>query len=423
MTIVAIVLLLTFIVLIILGVPVAFSIILADFLALIVRGDIPLIVVPQRLFAGVNSFPLLAVPFFIIAGDIMLKGGITTRLIKFATSLLGWSKYCLAYINVAASAFFAAISGSGPATNAAIGGMMYEEMINNGYDKDFSAFLGAIAGSLGPLIPPSIAIVLWAMQTGISVGTTFIYSGVAGVILAFVYAFAARFSQRNNQKLKSIGHPTLKGIWIAFKDVIWGLISPLIIIVGIYSGYFTPTEAAVISVVYSWIVGMFIYKELTWKKLFECIIDSVLTSSMVLILVSVASLFSWILTIEGVGAYIRDLALAANNPNQFILVVLIIYLVLGCFIDAAPNIILTAPMLHPIAVELGIDPYHFAIMSVFALNIGLVTPPFGLNLFVSAGYSGCSLGGMVRKGKWLLIAGIIMIFVYAYFPQIYIWAR
>ena len=415
----------SFVLLLVLGVPIAFGIGVADLMSILAKANLPLTIIPQKLYTSIDSFSLLAIPLFIIAGDIMMKGGISKRLINLANAVLGWSKYCLAYVTVAASAFFAAISGSAPATNAAIGGMMYDEMTKNGFDPDFSAFLGAISGTLGPLIPPSIPIVIFATQnSGVSVKAMFSAAAVAGVILAIVYCLTAKFTLRKDTGIKvNSEKPTLRTFWLAFLDAIWGLISPLIILGGIYSGKFSATEAAVISVVYSLLIGFFVYKELTVKDVMESLLNSALTSGMVLILIGVASIFSWMLSVEGVGALLKGLVASAGlNKYAFLLIVTLIYLVLGCFIETIPIIILTSPIFFPIATGLGVDPVHFGILTVFNLVFGIITPPFGINLYVSAGYSKRDIFSMCRKGKYFFVAGIAMILVFTFLPQLYMWA-
>ena len=406
------------------GLPIAFSVGLASIAALAVRGGMPMVIVPQRLFVSTDSFPLLAIPFFIVAGDVMLQGGISKRLINLANSLLGWTRGSLAYVTVVASAFFGAISGSAPATSAAIGGMMFPEMRKSGYDPDFSAFLGAISGTLGTLIPPSIALIIFGTQTGTSVGSLFIVSGVGGVILAAVYCLTAKYSIRNAADIVvNASRPTVAGVRKAFREAIWGLMSPLIILGGIYSGKFTATEAAVIAVVYSLFVGFFIYKELTIRNTIESIINSCITTGMVLILVAVASLFSWIMSVEGVARMLKALVTSFGlGPISFFLAVNVIYLVLGMFIETIPIVILTAPIFFPIASSLGINPIHFGVVTVFNLSYGMITPPFGINLFVASGYSKCKLFDMVRAGKYFYIVGLAMVIIYSFFPGLIMWS-
>lgn len=410
--------------LLILGFPIAWSIAISSAAALISKGDLSLMVIPQRLFVASDSFTLLAIPFFILAGDLMLQGGISKRLINLAASLLGWMKYSMAYVTIVASAFFGAISGSAPATAAAIGSMMQKEMEKDQYDPDFAAFLGAISGTLGIIIPPSIALVIFGTNTGTSVSKLFTASAIGGIIIALVYCLTAKLSLRKETQIQPrFERIDWHKVWRSFIDAFAGIFSPVIILGGIYSGIFTPTEAAVIAVVYSLIVGFFIYRELDVHKTIQCIVNSAVTSGMVLILVATASLFSWIMTIAGTGTMLQALVLNSHlNKITFFLIVNVIYLVLGMIMETIPIILLTAPLFLPIATSLGIDPIHFGVVTVFNLAFGIVTPPFGMNLFVASGYSKRNLGGMVKRGKEYYIIGFALIIVLSLFPQLIMWS-
>lgn len=419
-----IVLLVSFFALLVLGVPIAWSIAISSTLSLLTNGGLPLVVMPQRLFVAVDSFTLLAIPFFVLAGDLMLQGGISRRLINLAASLMGWMKYSMAYVTIVASAFFGAISGSAPATAAAIGSMMQSEMEKDHYNSDFAAFLGAISGTLGIIIPPSIAMVVFGTNTGTSVGKLFSAGAVGGVMIALAYCLTAKLSLRKESEIQArFSSINWRNVWFALKDAIAGIFSPVIILGGIYAGIFTPTEAAVIAVVYSLIIGFFVYRELTVKKVFTCIVNSAVTSGMVLILVAAASLFSWIMTVAGTGTLLQNLVLSSNlNKVTFFLIVNVIYLILGMIMETIPIILLTAPILLPIAIMLGIDPVHFGVVTVFNLAFGIVTPPFGMNLFVASGYSKCNLADMVRKGKLFYVVGFAMILLLSLCPQLFMWS-
>jgi len=418
------ILIISFIFFMLIGLPIGFGIGLSSILALLTKSTIPLLVVPQRLFTAIDSFPLLAVPLFIFAGDIMMYGGISQRLVNLAKKTIGWSISGLAYVTIVASAFFGAISGSAAATTAAIGGMMYPEMVNANYRKPFASFLGAIAGTLGILIPPSIALIIYGTQTNTSVGDLFLGGAVVGVIATIIYCLTAKItlSLDKEVKVKAEPLPSWKEFGKAFAEAFWGLLSPIIILGGIYSGVFTATEAAVVAVIYSLFVGFFIYRELTIKRLIDCFVGSALTSSMVLLLVAVASLFSWILTIEGVANIMGGLVVQYGLTTvAFFIVVNILYLIMGMFIETIPIIILCTPIFFPVAQTLGIDPVHFGVITVFNLAYGMVTPPFGLDLFVANGYSKQQIAPMVSCGKWFYLAGFSMIFIFSFFPQLINW--
>lgn len=418
------VLFIVFFALLVLGVPIAWSIGISSLISILVKGDLALVLIPQRLFVATDSFTLLAIPFFILAGDLMLQGGISKRLINLALSLLGWMKYSMAYVTIAASAFFGAISGSAPATAAAIGSMMQSEMENDHYDPDFAAFLGAISGTLGIIIPPSIALVIFGTGTGTSVSKLFTASAVGGIIIAVVYCLTAKLSLRKEMQIQAhFSKIDLKNVWIAVKDAFAGIFSPIIILGGIYAGIFTPTEAAVIAVVYSLIVGFLVYRELDIHKTITCIVNSAVTSGMVLILVATASLFSWIMTAAGTGALLQQLVLSAHlNKVVFFLIINVIYLVLGMIMETIPIILLTSPIFLPIATMLGIDPIHFGVVTVFNLAFGIITPPFGMNLFVASGYSQRNLIDMVKKGKYYYVIGFALIIILSLCPQLIMWS-
>ena len=419
-----IVLFATFFGFLILGFPIAWSIGLSSLLSILAKGDLALVLIPQRLFVATDSFTLLAIPFFILAGDLMLHGGISKRLINLALSLLGWMKYSMAYVTIVASAFFGAISGSAPATAAAIGSMMQGEMEKDHYDPDFAAFLGAISGTLGIIIPPSIALVVFGTGTGTSVTKLFIASAIGGIIIALVYCLTAKLSLRKQTQIQEhFSRIDPKNVWAAVKDAFAGIFSPVIILGGIYTGVFTPTEAAVIAVLYSLLVGFLVYRELTVKKMVESVVNSAVTSGMVLILVATASLFSWIMTAAGTGTMLQELVLSIHlNKVTFFLLVNVIYLILGMIMETIPIILLTSPIFLPIAVMLGIDPIHFGVVTVFNLAFGIVTPPFGMNLFVASGYSKRSLVGMVRKGGYYYVIGFALILVLSLCPQLIMWS-
>ncbi len=419
-----IVLFATFFGFLILGFPIAWSIGLSSLLSILAKGDLALVLIPQRLFVATDSFTLLAIPFFILAGDLMLHGGISKRLINLALSLLGWMKYSMAYVTIVASAFFGAISGSAPATAAAIGSMMQGEMEKDHYDPDFAAFLGAISGTLGIIIPPSIALVVFGTGTGTSVTKLFIASAIGGIIIALVYCLTAKLSLRKQTQIQAhFSRIDPKNVWAAVKDAFAGIFSPVIILGGIYTGVFTPTEAAVIAVLYSLLVGFLVYRELTVKKMVESVVNSAVTSGMVLILVATASLFSWIMTAAGTGTMLQELVLSIHlNKVTFFLLVNVIYLILGMIMETIPIILLTSPIFLPIAVMLGIDPIHFGVVTVFNLAFGIVTPPFGMNLFVASGYSKRSLVGMVRKGGYYYVIGFALILVLSLCPQLIMWS-
>jgi C4-dicarboxylate transporter DctM subunit len=417
-------LLLVFFGLLVIFLPISFSIGLASTISLLVKGTIPLQVVPQKLFIALDSFTLLAIPLFIMVGDIMMEGGISKRLINLANHLVGWMKGGLAYVTITASAFFGAISGSAIATTSAIGGLMYPEMVKSKYNRSFAASIGAISGTLGILIPPSIAFIVFGTSTGTSVTDLFMVGMVAGIMVAILYMMAARLAISKNREGSTEDEPKPAGGGIAkaFLQAFWGLLSPLIILGGIYSGKFTATESAVVAVVYSIFIGMFVYRELTLKKLISILIKSAVSAGAILLLISVAQLFSFILTIENVSSMMKNMLLSAGvNALTFLLLANVLYLILGMLMETIPIIILTSPIFFPIAMQLGIDPVHFGLITVVNLAFGMATPPFGTCVFMANSYSGQPVLDIVKKTGWFYVFGLIGIALVTYAPSLVMW--
>ncbi|MDK2854944.1 MAG: C4-dicarboxylate transporter, DctM subunit [Bacillota bacterium] len=421
MSAVAVVLLTLLVVLIALGVPIAFALALASLGAILVQGQIPLLAVPQRLFTSTDSFALLAVPFFILAGEIMQQGGISRRLVAFANDLLGWVSGGLALVSIAACAFFAAISGSGAATTAAIGGVMYPEMKKRGYHPDFAAAVQALGGTLGIVIPPSIPFVVYGIITGASVGALFLAGVIPGMLGALAYMFLA-FALSRRAGYRSGELAGLGQLWHSFREAFWGLLMPLIILGGIYGGVFTPTEAAVVAVVYALAVALFIYREIGLKDLKRIFVGASITSAMVMFLIATAALFGWVMTRENIPQQLaRAIVAVAGTPLTFLLLVNVIYFVAGMLLDTVAIILLLVPILYPIAAQLGIDPVHFGLVTVFNLGIGQITPPFGVCLFVSSGISGISLERIARAIWPFFILAVLLTLLYTYVPSLSLW--
>ena len=353
----------------------------------------------------------------------MIQGGISRRLIDLANAMVGWIKGGMAYVTLVASAFFGAISGSALATTSAIGGLMYPEMIKKGYQPAFAAALGAVGGTLGILIPPSIAFIIFGTQTDTSVTKLFTGGAVAGVIVCVFYIIAARLGLAvSKTQTQESERPSLRKVVKAFFKAFWGLLCPIIILGGIYSGKFTATEAAAVAVLYTLIVGFFIYLELTVEKAVKAIIGAGISTATILFLVGVASLFSWILTIEGVGTLLSNAVTSAGlNKIAFLLIVNVIYLILGMLMETVPIIILTAPIFSPIAKMLGVDPVHFGIITVVNLAFGLFTPPFGTCVFMANSYSRQPVMSIVKKCAIFYIFGVLAILLITYVEPLTMW--
>lgn len=355
---------------------------------------VPMTQVSERLFNALNSFPLMAIPFFILAANIMSRGGISKRLTDFGASLVGHLRGGLAITAVLACMFFAAVSGSSPATVVAVGALMIPAMINNGYPKEFSTGLVATSGSLGILIPPSIPLIVYGIATEQNIGDLFIAGVLPGIlaglmllIMVVIVAWKKGYGHAGKEfKLSAADR------FKAFRDAILAILLPVVVLGGIYSGLFTPTEASAVAVGYSLVVSLLIYREIKFSELWEVTIASARTSAMVMFIIANGILFTFVLASERIPGQISGTIAAWDlQPWQFLILVNILLLFVGCVMETSSAILILAPILLPIAMELGVDPIHFGIIVVMNLEIGMITPPLGLNLFVASGMSGMSV--------------------------------
>lgn len=403
----ALLLFLLLISLFIIGVPIAFSLGLASAVT-VWHGDLmPLLVIAQQLIASVNSFPLMAIPFFILAGYLMQNGGISQRLVDFSNTLVGSMTGGLAMVAIVTSLFFAAISGSGAATTAAIGSILIPAMLSKGYPGSYAAANQAASGALGVIIPPSIPLILYGIAANVSVGDMFIAGILPGVLvtltlLIFAYFFAKANGLGGNEK------SSLKDVLRAGRKAILAILMPIIILGGIYGGIFTPTEAAVVAVAYSFLIGFVIYREITLVSLVGILRQSAVTTAVVLSIIGAAGLYGRILQRLRVPDMISDFVISAiDSPLLFILLANFLLLVAGMFIEAAAAILIFVPILLPIAIGYGFDPVHFGIIMVVNLAMGMFTPPVGLNLFVASQITEISIARLT----WAVMpfVGIVLI--------------
>ncbi|QOR67239.1 TRAP transporter large permease [Cytobacillus suaedae] len=409
----------SFALLLLLSVPIGISIGLATLITIFYSGTLPVEFLAKELVTSVDSFPLMAVPFFILAGEIMGKGGISERLFNVANALVGNRTGGFAIATIVTCMFFAAISGSGPATVAAIGGIMIPAMVRQGYDKKFATAVVAAAGSIGVIIPPSIPMVIYGVTGNTSIGDLFIAGIVPGILVGLsMMVWAYYYSKKKGYK--GLAEPTsLKKIWKATWDAKWALLIPVIILGGIYGGYFTPTEAAVIAVVYGLFASMVLYKELKFKELPKVLIDSALTTATVLIIVGTATAFGRFLTIEQIPNKVANAMMSiSSEPIIIILLITVLLLFVGMFMDTLAAIIILTPILLPIAIQIGYDPVHFGILMIVNLAIGFFTPPVGVNLFVGSGISGVSMGALSRAVIPFVVAMIITLIFLTFIPQL-----
>ena len=405
-------------ILIVMNVPIAMSIGFATFIAIFTAGKVPLFLVGQRMFTGVDSFPLLAIPLFMLAGSLMDKGGISRRLIDLATAFVGHIHGGLGIIAVIACMFFAAISGSAPATVVAIGSIMVPAMINAGYDKAFSVALLAAAGTIGVVIPPSIPFVTYGVSMNASIGKLFAAGLVPGILMGLTlivlcYVVSVRKGYKATME-------TSKGRLAAIREAFWGLLMPVIILGGIYGGMFTPTEAAAVACLYGLIIGIFIYRELTLKLVYECLHSATIPSAMVLLIIGCATAMGWVTTAEKVPHAVATYMTSITESRIAMLLMLNgILLIVGCLMELNAAIILLGPILLPLLLQYKIDVVHFGVIMVVNLAVGLLTPPLGINLFVANGLrKDVDFKDIVKRVLPMVGALFALVLVLSYIPVI-----
>lgn len=411
----AAVLFISFAVLLLLGVPVGFTIAIAAFITLVV-GDVPALMMVQRIFTAQDSFSLIAVPFFILAGDLMSKGAVSKVLVEFAESLLGWIRGGLTIVSVLAGMFFAAISGSGAATTAAVGATLIPELEKRGYHVDKSAALIAAAGTIGVVIPPSVPMVLYAVIAEQSVNTLFRNGFIPGITMGAILIIIALVEARKLNYPK--GTPlSVKNVLRTFLHAIWGILMPLIILGGIFSGYFTPSEAADVAVIYSILIGFFVYRDLTPKGLMEIMKNSAKTSSVIMLIIGFSGPFGWVLANWKIPEMISKAVLSVSS-NAYIILFLIglIILVAGVFMETSSAIILLTPVFLPLVKAMGVNLVHFGVVFAVGLAIGMITPPVAINLFVASGITGLPMTKISKAIVPYLIGLIVVFFVILYAP-------
>jgi C4-dicarboxylate transporter DctM subunit len=408
----------TLVICFLINVPIGFALGMAALASLLASGSMPIAMIPQRMVAGANSFPLLAIPFFMLAGAIMERGGVSRRIVSLASALVGHITGGLAAVSIVACTFFAAISGSTPATAAAVGGLTIPEMEKRGYARSYASAVVASASCLGVIIPPSITMVIFGIVANVSVGQLLIGGILPGLFLSFILLCV------NYVRSRQLGYPTenrrtWRERWKTFADAVWGLMMPVIILGGIMTGVFTPTESAAIAVVYGLFVSFFIYRELGLRDLVPIFYKASLNSAMIMLLIAAASPFGWIMTIEQVPQ-IASTAILGLSSNMYVIYILmlVIYLILGTFMETGAIILLVVPIFAPIAEHLGIDMIQFGVVTVIALAIGMATPPVGIALFATCGIADITIGQLTRKIIPFLVALIVGLFILAFVPAI-----
>jgi C4-dicarboxylate transporter DctM subunit len=403
------------------GMPISISLGLTVLSFLFFMTQVPVESVALKLFTGIEKFEIMAIPFFILAGNFLTHGGVARRMIHFATSLVGHWPGGLGLGAVVACALFAAVSGSSPATVVAIGSILLPAMVRAGYPVKFGAGVVASAGGLGILIPPSIVMVMYAVSTNSSIGALFMAGVMPGLVLAAMLMFTTWYRAWRNL------YPRERtASWAerarAFRDSLWGLMLILVVMGGIYSGLFTPTEAAAMSAVYAFFVAVFVYKDMSLKDVPKTLLASANMSAMLLYIITNAVLFSFLLTHENIPQAISEWLLASGlGTIGFLLAVNILLLLMGNFMEPSSIILITAPILFPIAMKLGIDPVHFGVMITVNMEIGMITPPVGLNLYVASGISRLGLTDMTKAVWPWLLTMLVFLAIVTYWPPLSLW--
>lgn len=403
------------------GMPISIALGLTVLTFLFTMTEVPIEAVALKLFTGIEKFEIMAIPFFILAGNFLTHGGVARRMINFASSMVGHWYGGLGLAGVLACALFAAVSGSSPATVVAIGSILLPAMLKAGFPKNFGAGVITTSGALGILIPPSIVMVMYAVATNSSVGALFMAGVVPGLMLAGFLGFTTWY------RAKKFDYPrqpkaNLETRWKAFRDSIWGLLLIVVVMGGIYTGIFTPTEAAAMSAVYAFIVAVFVYKDMGLKDVPRVLLNSASMSAMLLYIITNAVMFSFILTNEQIPQSMADWMLAQGlNAIVFLLAVNILLLVAGNFMEPSSIVLIFAPILFPMAMKLGIDPIHFGIIMVVNMEVGMCHPPVGLNLYVASGITKMGITELtVAVWPWLLTMLIFLVLV-TYVPAISLW--
>jgi C4-dicarboxylate transporter, DctM subunit len=409
------------IVLMLTGMPISISLGLTVLTFLFTLTDVPIQSVALKLFTGIEKFEIMAIPFFILAGNFLTHGGVAKRMIRFASSMVGHWHGGLGLAGVMACALFAAVSGSSPATVVAIGSVILPAMVKQGFPNRFGAGVITTSGALGILIPPSIAMVMYSVSTNVSVGAMFIAGIVPGIALATLLGLTTWYIARKHN------YPRLPKAswgerWKAFREGVWGLLLVVIVMGGIYSGIFTPTEAAAMAAVYAFIVTVFIYKDMPLKRIPKVLLDSASMSAMLLYIITNAVLFSFLMTSENIPQAMADWMIAQGfGPVAFLLVVNILLLMAGNVMEPSSIILIMAPILFPVAVKLGIDPIHFGILIVVNMEVGMCHPPVGLNLYVASGITKMGISELtVAVWPWLLTM-LVFLGVVTYWPGLTLW--
>lgn len=403
------------------GVPVAVALGASTLVTSAIFADMDLMGMSSKIFDGLNKYTLMAIPMFILAGNFLARGSSAMRIIEFAKSLVGHLPGGLPIAAILAAIIFAAVSGSSPATVAAIGSVMYGAIKQAGYNEQFAIGTIATSGSLGILIPPSIVFIVYGVTADESIGKLFIAGVIPGLMIGVMMMVVTYFLAKKTG-FQAGQRANFKVQFIAFKNAFWALMIIVIVIGGIYGGIFTPTEAGAFSVMYAFFISVFVYKDTKFKDLYKIILDSAITSSMIFFIIANAMLFAHFLTDEQIPQQITQMITEANvGPLMFLLIVNILLLLMGQFMEPSSIVMITVPLLLPTGVALGIDPIHLGVIMVINMEIGMITPPVGLNLFVASGVTGLGLKQVVVASLPMTLVLLVGLFLITYIPVISLW--
>lgn len=408
-------------IMLLLGVPVAIALAGSALLFIVTNMTVPPFVVAHRMINGVDSFPLLAVPFFILAGNLMNTAGITHRIFQFALALVGWLRGGLGHVNVGASVIFAGMSGAAVADAGGLGAIEIKAMRDAGYDDEFSVGITAASSTIGPIIPPSLPMVIYGVVAGVSIGQLFAAGFIPGLIMALsLMGLVAYIAWKRNYPRDQAFR--LSVLWFTFRRAFLSLLTPVIIVGGILSGAFTPTEAAVAACAWALFLGLVVYRTLTLPRFLRVSFDTIETTAVVLLVVGAASIFAWVLTANRVPELVAGMLLAASDrPWVILLLINLILLIVGCFMETVAAITIMVPVLLPVAMELGIDPVHFGVIMVLNLMIGLLTPPVGMVLYVLARVANIRFERAVVGTAPFIIPLALVLLLITFVPQIVMW--
>lgn len=398
-----------FIILMVIGTPIAFAMGLSGVIGFITCSNVDISVLVQQICGDLNSFSLMACPFFLLAGELMSKGGLTNKIIDFCSALLGWIRGGLSIVTVGACMIFAGISGSGAADTSAVGSLVVPAMREKGYEDGFTASLLATAGALGPIIPPSMNMIIYSSITGDSVGKLFMDGYLPGFLIGIALMIMGIWYAKKKNISDKVGF-NLRRLWHTFVGAFGAIICPVIILGGILSGVFTATEAGIVACLYAVFCGTVIYRKLNWKNFWEAVYDACKTTGMVMMLLSTAAIYGYMFARAQVGNQLLDFLLSHNLSNiSFMMIIMVFSLIMGCFMDMLAVMMVIMPVLHPVVLQLGIDPIQFGVMFCIASVVGAVTPPVGSYLFISMGIADTTMTKMIKYViPMVLITAIVM---------------